>query len=63
MTAAEAAALVGTVVALRTETTLAIHASVLDVKQSYGILRYLIAPVAGTGQAWVFASRSPGQRD
>lgn len=30
---------------------------IMDVKQVYGATRYLVAPIGGTGQAWVEASR------
>ena len=30
---------------------------VVDVKQAYGCTRYLVAPVAGEGEAWVDAER------
>lgn len=30
-----------------------VEVKILDVKQSYGKVRYLVTPVAGSGQVWV----------
>lgn len=34
-----------------------VYVRVLDVKQAYGNLRYLITPLSGVGQTWVDAKR------
>lgn len=36
---------------------LRVAVTITDVKQSYGIVRVAVSPVAGTGSAWVEASR------
>jgi hypothetical protein len=30
---------------------------IMDVKQSYGSIRFLVSPVAGSGEKWVSADR------
>lgn len=34
-----------------------VYVRVLDVKQAYGNIRYLVTPLAGLGQTWVSAER------
>jgi hypothetical protein len=42
--------------------TIKVAVRVLDVKTSYGCTRYLIAPIAGGGEAWIDAARFEGTR-
>lgn len=51
MTVSECAKLIGQVGSIY-HNGLRVKVKVLDVKVSYGIVRYLVAPIAGTGQAW-----------
>lgn len=57
MTAATQAHLIGREGALRVSAALAVAVRIVDVKFSYGNLRYLVAPIAGLGQEWVDAGR------
>jgi hypothetical protein len=57
MTTAQTAHLIGREGALRVSAALAVAVRIVDVKQSYGNLRYLVAPLAGLGQEWVDAGR------
>jgi hypothetical protein len=57
MTAAAVLNLIGREGALRVSPALAVAIRIVDVKWSYGNLRYLVAPVAGLGQEWVDAGR------
>jgi hypothetical protein len=36
---------------------LTIQVLITDVKQSYGVVRYAVTPVAGSGSVWVNADR------
>jgi hypothetical protein len=53
----EMQALIHQKVYLHVQFGLCMTCDVKDVKQAYGKLRVLIAPVSGCGQAWVDASR------
>ncbi len=53
MSVKELAKRIGTEAELRAVTGLIFRVKVLDVKQSYGNLRYLVEPVAGSSSAWV----------
>ena len=57
MTAAAAAKLIGCEGALRVSAALAVAIRIVDVKVSYGKIRYLIAPLAGLGLEWVDSGR------
>jgi len=52
MTIAELSKAIGTAGYIIHE-QLHVSVKVLDVKQSYGRVRYLVAPLAGTGTIWV----------
>jgi hypothetical protein len=56
MSVAEMAQVIGKVADLRIE-SFQIKIRILDVKVSYGNTRYLVKPVAGSGEAWVDESR------
>jgi hypothetical protein len=36
---------------------LSVDVQILDVKQSYGCTRFLVSPMAGSGEVWVSADR------
>lgn len=57
MTALSKAALVGATALLRYNDGLSFPVTILDVKESYGALRFQVAPVGGIGETWVDASR------
>ena len=42
---------------LRTADKITVDIRILDVKQSYGVVRFLVRPIAGEGMAWVMAER------
>ena len=52
MTIKELAELLGTTVRVD-RGGLIVDCTILDVKQSYGSTRYLVAPVSGSGSVWV----------
>ena len=57
MTATEQMALIGTTVSVRAaQPGLSFLATVGDVRSAYGKVKYLVAPIAGTGSAWVDAT-------
>lgn len=37
----------------RPNLSLAFEVKILDIKSSYGKVRYLVVPIAGTGERWV----------
>ena len=51
MTTAEANRLISMIGQIETS-RLVIQVRILDVKETYGKVRYLVTPVAGSGQAW-----------
>ena len=51
MTAQEAIKIMGTTRRINLQ-SLSVDVVVLDIKTSYGRTRYLVSPVAGTGQMW-----------
>lgn len=57
MTTGQTAHLIGREGALRVSAALAVAVRIIDVKWSYGNLRYKVAPLAGLGQEWVDAGR------
>lgn len=61
MTTRETMAVIGREGIVRYD-TLKVGVRVLDVKTSYGCTRYLIAPIAGGGEAWIDAARFEGTR-
>jgi hypothetical protein len=34
-----------------------VDVKILDAKQAYGVTRYLVTPMSGTGEVWVSANR------
>jgi hypothetical protein len=56
MSVAEMARVIGKIADLRIE-SFQVQINILDVKVSYGNTRYLVKPVAGSGEAWVDESR------
>lgn len=56
MTTRETMAVIGREGIVRYD-TIKVAVRVLDVKTAYGCTRYLIAPLAGGGEAWVDAAR------
>jgi hypothetical protein len=57
MTAVQAARIIGQEGALRASPGLAVAVRILDVKSSYGTLRYLVTPLQELGEEWVDARR------
>lgn len=53
----ELAQAIGAVGKLDAHSDFSPEVEILDLKVSYGQLRYLVRPVAGTGQVWVDSSR------
>lgn len=56
MNVRESAALIGLEALLHVD-ALRVPVSIDDVKNSYGVTRYLVAPIAGAGSQWVNADR------
>lgn len=57
MSIKELARAIGSVGKLDASSEFSPDVEVLDLKVSYGQLRYLVRPIAGTGQVWVDNSR------
>lgn len=57
MSIKELARAIGSVGKLDSDSEFSPDVEVLDLKVSYGQLRYLVRPIAGTGQVWVDNSR------
>lgn len=57
MTTLEKIGTIGAIVAVW-EKGFSWHAKVFDIKEAYGNVRYLVEPVAGSGQIWIDASRT-----
>lgn len=56
MTLASLAARIGSTASLRTS-DFVVAVTVINVKQAYGNVRYLVTPVAGAGETWADESR------
>lgn len=59
MTAKQMIPAIGQCISARFE-ELAVECTVQDVKQSYGRVRLLVAPVSGTGNQWIELQRITG---
>lgn len=57
MTIDEYNALLDTVVSIPTDNKISYYARITDVRPAFGRIDWKVKPVAGTGEAWVDASR------